>query len=1247
MELVMKTQVKKSVFGRRSLLAMGVTAALSATPVSATLVDNPLTISPATALTVGGITLPEAFQQAGDLTGLSVATDGNTLVIGAPQMAGANRKSFGANLVFDPLNPLGAVTTPQNPLITQAPGKVYVYQRDANSNWVQVATLMAAAGVDKDGFGVSVAVDGNTIVVGADGALNKQGRVYIFEKPAIGGWSNAAIMTETAELLPQIPIPVVPPAVPAVPPATAPLNAANAYFGHAVAIKGGTVVVGQWGGVSAAYIFERPVTGWGAVPVHAQTVTLQPLLPAVAPAVPVPPSQFGMSVAIDVDAVTGLETVVIGGQDAAAGAAGGVYVFEQPSLAAGGWGSLLANAPVTATLTPSLLAQALDGGQNGSTSFGFDVDIKDNTIVVGAVRFDASSPLGGVLKDSGAVFVFEKPPLGGWISASETTMLTAPTPTAFQEFGRSVSVTKDRVLVGSFTNPALRADPLVGGFGLAGDALAPLAANAPQGSAYIFDKPVGASWATYNPVLTPAAPWQSPVGSIDDMFGYSVAAANTTYVAGGFALDTDLPAQGSAPGALPDGIVDNNVGSAAVKEATVILNITNSLPAGTIPLAGDVLTYTIVVANNDLVDTATNVVVTDSLLASGFSNVQITAPVTGCVLTPVIADPIANPPIPASTDVSCNLGNILPNSSVTIVLTATVVDPVFIDHSATVTASESLNPASNSSSSVNVAPTAVADAGAGAGLTQNVDEGITVTLDGSASSDTETLPANLTYAWVQTAGAQATLMNPAAAVTTFTAPILASGAGSQGLLSFQLTVTDGGGISATPVTAMATVDVTVNDISVPIITAPLAISFEATAVQTPLTSVNFGTATATDASAVTVSSDAPATFPVGDTTVTWTATENRLNGLVSTAIQTVTVVDTTAPTITASANVIVEAMGVNTSVTLTPPMTGDLFSVTLSTPPATFPLGDTVVTWTATDKNNQSSTATQTVTVVDTTAPVIATPVAVTVEATGVNTPVSLVAPSATDLFLAGSPTSNAQINFPNGFPVGTHTVIWTATDTRGNSSTASQTITVKDTLAPTLTLTGGDTLIQVGDNFNAPSATATDLVSGTVAVTDDQMPNLNTVVGTHKITFTAVDGAGNTVTKVHTVVVNGLPVINSVPTATVVAGQSYSYDLNATDANGDTLTYSFFANQPSWLSLDVNGVLTGSPTAADKGLYQGIIITVSDGNGDPVSVGPFDVEVTAVPAATGGGGGGGGGSLPLSLLAALMGLGLRRRVTK
>ena len=86
--------------------------------------------------------------------------------------------------------------------------------------------------------------------------------------------------------------------------------------------------------------------------------------------------------------------------------------------------------------------------------------------------------------------------------------------------------------------------------------------------------------------------------------------------------------------------------------------------------------------------------------------------------------------------------------------------------------------------------------------------------------------------------------------------------------------------------------------------------------------------------------------------------------------------DQTPPTITAPANVTVNANpGVcyATAVALGSPTTGDNCSVTnvSNNAPAQFPVGHTTVTWTVNDSSGNSATATQTVTVVDTTAPVI------------------------------------------------------------------------------------------------------------------------------------------------------------------------------------------------------------------------------------------------------------------------------------
>jgi hypothetical protein len=116
---------------------------------------------------------------------------------------------------------------------------------------------------------------------------------------------------------------------------------------------------------------------------------------------------------------------------------------------------------------------------------------------------------------------------------------------------------------------------------------------------------------------------------------------------------------------------------------------------------------------------------------------------------------------------------------------------------------------------------------------------------------------------------------------------------------------------------------------------------------------------------VTSSHNSGATFPVGVTTVTYTATDAQ--GLTGTSSFTVTVTDNELPTITAPAPVTVTAAlnSCTATATLGSATTADNCGVATTTnnAPATFPIGNTTVTWTVTDVNGNVATATQVVTV--------------------------------------------------------------------------------------------------------------------------------------------------------------------------------------------------------------------------------------------------------------------------------------------
>ena len=107
----------------------------------------------------------------------------------------------------------------------------------------------------------------------------------------------------------------------------------------------------------------------------------------------------------------------------------------------------------------------------------------------------------------------------------------------------------------------------------------------------------------------------------------------------------------------------------------------------------------------------------------------------------------------------------------------------------------------------------------------------------------------------------------------------------------------------------------------------------------------------------------------------------------------------------------------------------------------TFPLGETIVTWTATDSSGNSASATQTITVVDTTAPVLTTPQDIIVDAVSTETSLEIGLASIDDI-IDDSPTITNDA--PEVFPLGETIVTWTATDKFGNESISAQIISVQ-----------------------------------------------------------------------------------------------------------------------------------------------------------------------------------------------------------
>src|SRR5262245_13692941 len=313
-----------------------------------------------------------------DSLGTSAAISGRTIVVGAPSATVGSNSEQGAAYVFV----------------------------EPSAGWAdatQTAKVTASDGAAGDRFGSSVAISGNTIVVGAPdatvGGNAFRGAAYVFVRHG-SRWTDR---TQSAKL-------------------TASDGASFDLLGTSVAIAGHTLVVGVPGATvagnasqGAAYVFVRPSAGWANATQTAKLTASGGL----------PEDLLGSSVAINGG------TIVAGAPSPPVTQNphhGVVYVFVEPGS---GW----ADATDTAKLTAS------DGADGDD--YGFAVAISGTTIVVGAP--DATV---GANAEQGAAYVFVKPG-SRWTDATQTAKLTASDGASVNLLGLSVAISGDTVVAGA------------------------------------------------------------------------------------------------------------------------------------------------------------------------------------------------------------------------------------------------------------------------------------------------------------------------------------------------------------------------------------------------------------------------------------------------------------------------------------------------------------------------------------------------------------------------------------------------------------------------------------------------------------------------------------------------------------------------------------------------------------------------------------------------------------------------------
>jgi hypothetical protein len=352
------------------------------------------------------------------------------------------------------------------------------------------------------------------------------------------------------------------------------------------------------------------------------------------------------------------------------------------------------------------------------------------------------------------------------------------------------------------------------------------------------------------------------------------------------------------------------------------------------------------------------------------------------------------------------------------------------------------------------------------------------------------------------------------------------------------------------------------------------------------------------------------TFPRGESTVTCSATDAHGNHAANTTFK-VLVVDTTAPTIDAPADVTVEAVDANgANVSYAAPAShdavdGDGLASCSPVSGSLFPPGTSTVTCSATDAaGNHAADTTFSVTVRDTTAPTIDAHGDESGEATGPTGALVMYGAPATHDAVSGTGVASCNPASGSTFALGTTTVTCSAADAAGNHATDTTfSVTVVDTKAPTIDAHAAVTVLATsaaGAEVNYDLPATHDAVDGDRVATCAPAPGSTFAIGATTVTCSAIDAHGN-----HAVDISfTVTVTNNTPTFTPPA------DISVPATSGLGATVSFAAE-----GSDVeDGAIAAACTPAAGSTFPlgttTVQCTVTDLAGAKAT-GSFEVTVT------------------------------------